>query len=74
MSRTEAMIKVVKVGGICQDILTKKTNYLILGDNSYVSSIKDGKSYKQKKAEEYILKGCDLKIIPESVFCVKCFG
>lgn len=29
---------------------------------------KNGKSSKQKKAEEYKLKGQDIEIIPESVF------
>ena len=45
-----------------------KTNFLVLGNNDYRSSIKDGKSNKQKKAEEYRLNGCDIEIIPENVF------
>ncbi len=68
MTRKEAMQIVANIGGICGDGVTKKTNYLILGNNDYCASIKDGKSSKQKKAEKLILEGADLQIIPESVF------
>lgn len=68
MTRKEAMQIVTNIGGICGDGVTKKTNYLILGNNDYCASIKDGKSSKQKKAEKLILEGADLQIIPESVF------
>lgn len=67
-SRQEAAQIVVNLGGSCGNSVTKKTNYLILGNNDYCSMIKDGKSSKQKKAEEYKLKGQDIEIIPESVF------
>ena len=66
--RKEAMQIVADLGGINEDTVTKKTNYLVLGNNDYCSSIKDGKSSKQKKAESYKLKGCDIEIIPETVF------
>jgi len=56
------------LGGINGDGVTSKTNYLILGNNDYCSNIKDGKSNKQKKAEELILKGQELQIISENVF------
>lgn len=68
MQRREAMQKVADVGGICGDNVTKDTNYLILGNNDYCKSIKDGKSNKLKKAEKLILAGQDLQIIPESTF------
>lgn len=68
MSRKEAMQIVVDLGGICANGVTKETNYLILGNNDYCSTIKDGKSIKQKKAEAYKLKGLDIEIMPESVF------
>ena len=67
-TRREAMQLVADIGGICGDSVTKKTNFLILGNNDYCKSIKDGKSSKQKKAEKLILEGADLKIISESVF------
>lgn len=68
MDRKQAMQIVVNLGGICGDSVTSKTNYLILGNNDYCKSIKDGKSSKQKKAETLKLKGNDIEIIPENVF------
>ena len=68
MSREQAAQLVVNLGGTCGNGVTKKTNYLILGNNDYCSTIKDGKSSKQKKAEQLILSGQDLQIIPEDVF------
>ena len=55
MSRKDAMQLVVDFGGSVGDNVTKKTNYLILGNNDFCQSIKDGKSNKQKKAEDLIL-------------------
>lgn len=67
-TRKEAMQLVANIGGICGDGVTKKTNILVLGNNDYCKTIKDGKSLKQKKAEKLILEGADLQIVPESVF------
>lgn len=68
MKRKDAMQLVVDLGGFVNDMVTKKTNYLILGNNDFCTSIKDGKSSKYKRAEELILKGTDLEILSESVF------
>ena len=68
MPRKDAMQIVVDHGGSVGDSVTKKTNYLVLGDNSYCKSIRDGKSSKIKKAEKLKLDGIDIEIIPESVF------
>lgn len=68
MTRMQAAQIVVNLGGFADNGITKKTNYLILGNNDYCKSIKDGKSTKQKKAEQYKLDGFDIDIIPESVF------
>ena len=68
MIRKDAMQLVVNVGGILDNSVTKKTNYLILGNNDYCSSIKDGKSSKHKKAEKYKLEGQDIEIIDEDIF------
>lgn len=68
MVRKDAAQLVVNLGGFAQNSITKKTDYLVLGNNDYCQAIKDGKSNKQKKAEALILSGSDLKIIPESVF------
>ena len=68
MVRTEAMQKIVDIGGINANNITSKTNYLILGNNDYNPTIKDGKSIKQKKAEQMILDGKDVAILSENVF------
>lgn len=68
MQRKDAAQLVANLGGILGDGVTKKTNFLVLGNFDYRSSIKDGKSNKHKKAEQLILEGQDLQIIPESVF------
>lgn len=68
MQRKEAMQLVVNLGGTCGDNVTAKTNFLILGNNDYCTTIKDSKSTKQKKAEALILKGNDLQILSETAF------
>lgn len=68
MTRAEAAQIVVDFGGICENGVTSRSNFLILGNNDYCKSIKDGKSNKQKKAEKLILNGQDLQILPEDVF------
>ncbi len=68
MSRVDAAQIVVNLGGICDNNVTKHTNFLILGNNDYCKTIKDGKSAKHKKAENYKLNGVDIEIMPESVF------
>ena len=67
ITRREAMQKVVDLGGKCEDQVTKKTNYLILGNLDY-EKCKGEKSSKYRKAEEYILAGQDIQIISENVF------
>jgi DNA polymerase-3 subunit epsilon len=68
IKRVEAAQIVGDLGGINENAVTKNTNYLVLGNYDYISSIKNGKSTKHKKAEEHILKGQDLQILTENVF------
>ena len=68
MPRKDAMQLVVDLGGVCENSVTSKTNFLVMGNNDYCSSIKDGKSNKQKKAENLKLKGNDIEIVAENVF------
>ena len=68
MVRADAGQIVVDLGGRCENSVTKNTNFLVLGNNDYCSTIKDGKSTKQKKAEKLILEGQDLEIISENTF------
>lgn len=66
--REDAARIVVSFGGTCGNNVTAKTNFLILGNGDYCSSVKDGKSTKHKKAEALKLKGNDIEIISENVF------
>lgn len=68
MTRKEAMQLVANLGGKNRDTVTKETNYLILGNNDYCKTLKDGKSNKHKKAEALKLKGQEIEIISENVF------
>ena len=68
LTRKDAFQVVVDHGGFNDDNVTKKTNYLVLGNLDYCNSIKDGKSLKQKKAEAYMLKGQEISVISENVF------
>lgn len=67
-TRVEAAQIVVNLGGLCENGVTKRTNFLIVGDFDYSSNIKDGKSNKLKRAEQLIAKGQDLQILSEQVF------
>jgi len=66
--REDAMQLVVNIGGRVSNNVTKRTNYLILGNNDYCKTIKGGKSNKQKKAEQLKLKGQDIEILSEQTF------
>lgn len=67
-TRKDAAQLVANIGGHCDNNVTKHTNFLIVGDLDYSTSIKCGKSGKLKKAEQLILEGQDLKVITENVF------
>ena len=54
MQRKEAMQIIVDLGGHCEDNVTKKTNYLILGNNDYNPILRGKKSSKLIKAETLI--------------------
>lgn len=68
MERKTAAQLVLDLGGKCLNSVTKKANFLILGNFDYNATVKDGKSNKLKKAEKLILEGQDLKILSEDVF------
>ena len=67
-TRKEAAQVVVNLGGLCENGVTKRTNFLIVGDFDYSANVKDGKSSKLKRAEQLIGKGQDLQILSEQVF------
>lgn len=65
--RKDAAQIVVNIGGYCENIVTKNTNFLIIGEMK-APAIKNNKSTKIKKAEKLILAGQDLKILSEDTF------
>lgn len=67
-TREQAAQIVVNLGGQCGNTVTKKTNFLILGNNDYCSAIKDGKSTKQKKPKHINSRGRILKLSPKAYF------
>lgn len=68
MQRRDAAQLIVNCGGIMENNVTRKTNYLILGNNDYCKSIKDGLSNKHKLAIKYKTLGSDISIINENEF------
>jgi DNA polymerase-3 subunit epsilon len=68
INRAEAAQVVANLGAVPQKGVTKETDILVVGDFTYVSSVENGVSGKLKKAQEYISKGLDIQIIPESEF------
>lgn len=68
MSRKQAEAIVQSIGGEIGKSVTKKTEYLILGNNDYNASVKNGKSTKHMKAEQYQSQGLEIEIIPEDIF------
>lgn len=68
MGRKDALTLVAKLGGIPSDTVTKKVNYLVVGNAEFVASVKNGRTKKMKKAEAYAAKGCDISIISEDTF------
>ena len=68
MSRKEAFQIVVNLGGNPEDSITKKTNYLVIGNGEFAQSVKDGKTKKMQKAEAYQKKGAEISVISENAF------
>mgnify|MGYP000189335844 CR=1 FL=1 len=68
MTRKEAFQIVANLGGIPSDSLSKKTNYLVVGNEEFASSVKNGQSSKMMKAESYRAKGVDILTISENTF------
>ena len=68
MQRKDAFQLVLNCGGKVSEHLNKDTNFLIIGDRDREKYKGKEKSNKMIKAENLILKGADLKVIPEAVF------
>lgn len=68
MTRREASQIVLNIGGKVDNNITKKTNYLIMGNFDYIKTIKEGASTKVLKARQLKKEGNDIEIIDENTF------
>lgn len=68
MPRKEGLQLVANLGGIPQDSITKKTNFLVIGSEEFASCVKNGKTRKMQKAESYKAKGEEIDILSEAAF------
>jgi len=68
MLRKDAMQMIVDIGGIPENDITTKTNFLVVGQQNFNITGKSGLSGKQKKAQQLINKGQDIEIISEDDF------
>lgn len=68
LERSEAMQRIVDVGGIVKSGVSKKTDYLVVGvqDKKLVGD--DGMSSKEEKAYAFKEEGYDIKILNENDF------
>ena len=68
ISRIDAMQKVIDIGGIIVNSVSKKTNFLILGDQNPSLVGSDGMSSKERNAKKLMAQGVDIKILREEEF------
>ena len=68
MPRKDAFQTVVNLGGIPENSITKKTNFLVVGNEEFADSVKNGKTKKMEKAEKYRQNGVDISVLSENTF------
>ena len=68
MLRKEAQIKVLEIGGKCQNSVTSTTNFVVVGEQDYHRYGEGFKSSKIKKAEKVLFNGNDIELISENQF------
>ncbi len=68
MERKNAMQVIADIGGIPENGITQKTNFLVVGQQNFKIVGKAGLSGKQKQALQRLEKGQDIEIISEQDF------
>lgn len=68
MTRSEAQKKIADIGGIIDDIITIRTNYLVIGRKDYKRDNGISLSSKQKRTQEFLQKGANIEILSEEDF------
>jgi DNA polymerase-3 subunit epsilon len=68
MKREDAMQIIADIGGIPENAISTKTNFLVVGQQNFRLVGKEGLSGKMKKACRFREKGLDIEIISEQDF------
>lgn len=68
MARSEAWQRLVNLGGIIEENVVKMLDYLVVGNDGFLSGVKGDKSKKIKDAEKNQLDGFPVQIISEDFF------
>lgn len=68
MTRKEALEKIAVVGGLYDKSVTKKTNFLVVGEQDFRVVGEKGLSSKMIKAEKYLQEGQEIEILTEDDF------
>ncbi|MEJ5143970.1 exonuclease domain-containing protein [Sphingobacterium sp. MYb388] len=68
MTRAEAAQIILKIGGKFSDGLNAKTNILVIGQQEVAVVGAEGRSSKQKKAEDMRAKGLEIEVMSELEF------
>jgi len=68
MSRKEAQVKVLEIGGKCGSNVGLSTDFLIVGEQDYQRYGDGFKSSKMKKAEKFLAEGKTIELLTESQF------
>lgn len=68
MNRKKAEQLVMDIGGICENQITQKTDFLIVGSSDYNQNLRSGKSAKLRHAEDALRTGQSIQIIDEPTF------
>ena len=67
-TRIDAAQIVVNIGGYCENSVTRRTNFLIVGDMDYRAGLEGYETSKLHRAKQLIEQGQNLQILPESAF------
>ncbi|MBS3158615.1 DNA polymerase III [Candidatus Woesearchaeota archaeon] len=68
MVRKDAQQTVADIGGINSDIVSKETDFLVVGQQDFKRVGEDGMSRKQEKAQSLLKKGSSIEVMAESDF------
>lgn len=68
MSRTDAFHRIADIGGVLSNSVSKKSDFLIIGQQDYKIVGDDGMSNKQEKAFQLIAQGVPIEVLSEDEF------